>query len=199
MAQISRRQFLRGNFSGSNTVPRPPWALAEAAFASACTRCGDCINACPQHILVLDREARPTLDFGRGECTFCGKCVDACQPQALMKRELAHAGLSELVGRTWCAAPAATPARRRPSAFVPRSWRPPGRKWMRRYAPAAAPATPPARRRRSASADNRVAGPAAGPPQGRASQNTERSEQPSPPSPGRGLGGKPYCSWMLVR
>ena len=87
MAQISRRQFLRGNFSGSNAVPRPPWALAEAAFASACTRCGDCINACPQHIRVLDREARATLDFGRGECTFCGKCVDACQPQALMKRE----------------------------------------------------------------------------------------------------------------
>jgi ferredoxin-type protein NapF len=87
MAQISRRQFLRGNFSGSNAVPRPPWALAEAAFASACTRCGDCIIACPQHILVLDREARPTLDFGRGECTFCGKCVDVCQPQALVKRE----------------------------------------------------------------------------------------------------------------
>lgn len=87
MAQISRRQFLRGNFSGSNAVPRPPWALAEAAFASACTRCGDCLSACPQHILVLDREARPTLDFGRGECTFCGKCVDACQPQALVKRE----------------------------------------------------------------------------------------------------------------
>ncbi len=87
MADISRRQFLRGNFSGSRAVPRPPWALAEAAFASACTRCGDCIDACPQHILVLDKAARPTLDFGRGECTFCGKCVDACRPRALLQRE----------------------------------------------------------------------------------------------------------------
>lgn len=87
MADISRRQFLRGNFSGRKIVLRPPWARAEAAFVAACTRCGDCISACPQHILALDMEARPMLDFGRGECTFCGKCVDACQPQALVKRE----------------------------------------------------------------------------------------------------------------
>lgn len=87
MADISRRQFLRGDFSGRNTVPRPPWALAEAAFIAACTRCRDCIDACPQHILVTDKDARPTVDFGRGECTFCGKCVEACQPRALEKRE----------------------------------------------------------------------------------------------------------------
>lgn len=87
MADISRRQFLRGNFSGRNAAPpRPPWALAEAAFVAACTRCCDCTNVCPQHILVLDREARPTVDFGRGECTFCGKCVEACAPQALARR-----------------------------------------------------------------------------------------------------------------
>lgn len=87
MADISRRQFLRGDFSGGKTVLRPPWARAEAAFVAACTRCRDCVNACPQHILVLDGEARPTVDFGRGECTFCGKCVEACVPRALEKRE----------------------------------------------------------------------------------------------------------------
>ena len=87
MADISRRQFLRGDFSGSNAAPRPPWARVEAAFVAACTRCRDCVNACPQHILVLDREARPTVDFGRGECTFCENCVEACQPRALEKRE----------------------------------------------------------------------------------------------------------------
>lgn len=88
MADISRRQFLRGDFSGRKAAPpRPPWAGAEAAFVAACTRCCDCINACPQHILILDREARPTVDFGRGECTFCGKCADACVPRALDKQE----------------------------------------------------------------------------------------------------------------
>ena len=87
MADISRRQFLRGDFSGKKAVPRPPWVRAEAAFVAACTRCCDCINTCPQHILALDKDARPTVDFGRGECTFCGKCVEACQPRALEKRE----------------------------------------------------------------------------------------------------------------
>ena len=87
MAQISRRQFLRGNFSGSNAVPRPPWALAEAACASACRRCGDCIIACPQHILVADKDLRPIVDFSRGECTFCGQCAEACRPRALEKTE----------------------------------------------------------------------------------------------------------------
>ena len=87
MADISRRRFLRGDFSGSRSAPRPPWARAEAAFAAACTRCRDCVNACPQRILVLDGAGRPTVDFGRGECTFCGKCVEACTPRALERRE----------------------------------------------------------------------------------------------------------------
>ena len=87
MTDISRRQFLRGDFSGSKTLPRPPWALAEAAFVAACTRCGDCLLACPQRILAADRERWPTVDFTRGECTFCGACVEACRPRALEKRE----------------------------------------------------------------------------------------------------------------
>lgn len=88
MADISRRQFLRGDFSGRKAVPpRPPWARPETAFLAACTRCCDCINVCPQHILVLDREAHPTVDFARGECTFCGKCADSCVPRALEKAE----------------------------------------------------------------------------------------------------------------
>ena len=87
MADISRRQFLRGDFSGRKAVLRPPWALEEAAFVAACTRCCDCVNVCPQHILILDREARPTVDFSRGECTFCGKCVEGCLPKALEKQE----------------------------------------------------------------------------------------------------------------
>ncbi len=88
MADISRRQFLRGDFSGRKAVPlRPPWALAEAAFLKACTRCGECVSACPQLILAPGKDGLPRVDFGRGECTFCGKCVEACQPHALEKRE----------------------------------------------------------------------------------------------------------------
>ena len=87
MTGISRRQFLRGDFRGRKTAPlRPPWAREESAFLAACTRCAACLGACPQRILVADREARPVVDFSRGECTFCGKCVEACTPQALERQ-----------------------------------------------------------------------------------------------------------------
>jgi len=59
MVDISRRQFLRGDFSSRKTIVRPPWARAEPAFLAACTRCCDCVNVCPQHILLLDKDARP--------------------------------------------------------------------------------------------------------------------------------------------
>ena len=87
MADISRRQFLRGDFRGSKAAPlRPPWARAEPAFRTACTRCSECLGACPQRIIVIDPERRPVVDFSRGECTFCGKCAEACAPRALERR-----------------------------------------------------------------------------------------------------------------
>jgi ferredoxin-type protein NapF len=79
---ITRRQFLRGDLAGRKSPQRPPWALAEAAFLAACTRCGACVPACPQQILSLVR-GYPEIDFSRAECTFCGKCRDACVPKAL--------------------------------------------------------------------------------------------------------------------
>jgi len=82
----SRRQFLRGRFSPRQAPLRPPWALAEDAFLAACTRCGDCIRACPQGILVEDG-GYPRVEFGKGECTFCGDCVAACQPRALQRQD----------------------------------------------------------------------------------------------------------------
>lgn len=81
----SRRNFLRGRFSARRGPKRPPWALAEDAFLGACTRCGDCVRACPTHI-VIDRDAGyPTIDFGGGECTFCGDCAGACATGALRR------------------------------------------------------------------------------------------------------------------
>lgn len=87
MTDLSRRRFLRGDFTGSKIQARPPWALAEAAFAATCTRCGDCVSACPERILVPDPAGYPTVDFSRGECTFCGACTDACRPKALQRKE----------------------------------------------------------------------------------------------------------------
>ncbi|MFQ5644870.1 MAG: ferredoxin-type protein NapF [Thiogranum sp.] len=82
---ISRMQFLRGDIGGRNVPVRPPWALAEELFTQRCTRCGDCIGACPTGILHQGRGGFPQVDFSRGECLFCTDCSTACKPAALQK------------------------------------------------------------------------------------------------------------------
>ena len=86
MVDLSRRAFFRGR-PRPRVEKRPPWALAEGAFIDHCTRCNDCIKACPTRILVVGDGGYPTVDFREGECTFCGDCVTACQPKALLRTE----------------------------------------------------------------------------------------------------------------
>jgi ferredoxin-type protein NapF len=85
-AQVSRMQFLRGDFKGKETPLRPPWAIAESLFTEICTNCGECISHCPTHIIKSARANFPVIDFSSGECLFCEQCVDVCKPQALLKR-----------------------------------------------------------------------------------------------------------------
>ncbi len=80
-ASIDRRGFFRG-IAGAPAPQRPPWALPEHQFTSACDGCGACIGACPQAILVPAAGGLPRIDFSRGGCTFCGQCVDACGRRA---------------------------------------------------------------------------------------------------------------------
>jgi ferredoxin-type protein NapF len=86
VVDASRRGFLRGRPSPKAEI-RPPWALAEALFINHCTRCNDCLPACPQHIVIAGDGGYPTVDFSRNECTFCGECTKACRPQALMRHD----------------------------------------------------------------------------------------------------------------
>jgi ferredoxin-type protein NapF len=79
---VSRRQFLRGDVRGSRAGIRPPWALPEAAFTAQCTRCDDCVTACPDSLIARGSGGYPEIDFRRGACTFCRKCVDACRASA---------------------------------------------------------------------------------------------------------------------
>lgn len=85
----SRRNFLRGKVSVHTAELRPPWALAEADFTAACTRCGDCARACPTRIIKQGDGGYPTVDFSLGECTFCADCVTACAPKALIREDAA--------------------------------------------------------------------------------------------------------------
>jgi len=84
---LSRRNFLRGRFSARKGPLRPPWALAEADFLRACTRCGDCVKACPTGVINDHDSGYPAIDFAAGECTFCGDCVTACTKGALKRAQ----------------------------------------------------------------------------------------------------------------
>ncbi|MBL8516930.1 MAG: ferredoxin-type protein NapF [Betaproteobacteria bacterium] len=80
----SRRSFLRGRARPPRPAPRPPWALApDAAFLQACTRCGDCVDICPQKVLVVGDGGFPEIRFEFAGCTLCGECERACAPCAL--------------------------------------------------------------------------------------------------------------------
>ena len=83
--QVSRMQFLRGDFKGKTLPLRPPWAVDESLFTEICTNCGECISQCPTHIIKHARASYPVVDFTSGECTFCNICVETCKPHALLK------------------------------------------------------------------------------------------------------------------
>jgi len=86
-AALSRRSFLSGKFSRPVVELQPPWALPQALFEQACTRCDACIGACPSRIVRRGTGGFPTIDFlqGTGVCTFCGDCLTACLPRALRR------------------------------------------------------------------------------------------------------------------
>lgn len=84
---LSRRALLFGRPAAEAAPLRPPWARPEAAFSQACTRCDDCIRACPESVLARGRDGLPRFDPQAGECTFCGDCAAACQHDAFRARD----------------------------------------------------------------------------------------------------------------
>lgn len=72
-------------------VHRPPRALEESQFLNACTRCGDCVDACPHDAIDLagprfrDAEGTPMINPSSVPCYMCEDtpCVSACEPDAL--------------------------------------------------------------------------------------------------------------------
>lgn len=110
--------FLTGLAGLSRSLPaaalRPPGALPEREFQSACVRCGLCVRSCPYKTLVLselgDGPAAGTPYFIARDipCEMCDDipCVKACPTGALdhslVNIEKARMGVASLVGRDTC-------------------------------------------------------------------------------------------------
>ena len=82
---IKRRSFLRGRITGpTQAASRPPWAVEpDALFTARCTRCGDCVRACPRQVLKTGDGGFPTIDFAEAGCSLCGDCAKSCKTGAI--------------------------------------------------------------------------------------------------------------------
>lgn len=106
--------FVQQSKSQPAKALRPPGALPEPEFQSACVRCGLCVRACPYKTLRLaelgDGPAIGTPYFVAREtpCEMCDDipCVKACPTGALSKTlteiDKARMGVASLVGRESC-------------------------------------------------------------------------------------------------
>jgi ferredoxin-type protein NapF len=84
MIDPRRRIFLRGGATPGHAVARPPWAAQpDETFTARCTRCGDCLRACPRGLLRAGDGGFPVIDFSRQGCSLCGDCSRACRPAAI--------------------------------------------------------------------------------------------------------------------
>jgi MauM/NapG family ferredoxin protein len=70
---------------------RPPGARDEQDFLNICSRCGNCVHACPVQAIQLDHSAHrangaPYIDPTMAACTMCDElaCMNQCPSSALM-------------------------------------------------------------------------------------------------------------------
>jgi ferredoxin-type protein NapG len=69
---------------------RPPGSIHEDQFRTQCSRCGDCVRACPAHCIKIDwsgdkGEGVPYIDPDEMSCVLCVElaCMHACPTGAL--------------------------------------------------------------------------------------------------------------------
>lgn len=105
--KINRRDFFKFGLSkSSNAISkridrkaprigiRPPGAVSEQEFLLLCTRCNDCVDACPHDVIFKPTFSSakiygetPFLSLSTKACEFCEDmpCITACKPNALVR------------------------------------------------------------------------------------------------------------------
>lgn len=117
---VSRRDFLFGRLRAKRAaestpaarprpipVHRPPGALPEAEFLDVCTRCGDCIRACPHDAIRLagprmrSAAGTPVIEVDTVPCAMCADlpCIASCAPGALLPQ--APKKMATAIIETW--------------------------------------------------------------------------------------------------
>lgn len=124
---------------------RPPGALPEADFLSACTRCDDCIKACP-HLVIRkagievgkDVATTPIIVPGDNSCRFCDgfPCIQACASGAL---RLPNSDIKIRIGTAVVREPACYSVQKQPCDYC-QTYCPETEKAIRVSGPGSAPA-----------------------------------------------------------
>ncbi|GJL56830.1 MAG: hypothetical protein NPIRA02_39620 [Nitrospirales bacterium] len=66
---------------------RPPGAVGETDFLERCTKCGDCVEACPFDAIRNHRiDQTPVILAEEQPCQLCEDfpCIEACETEALL-------------------------------------------------------------------------------------------------------------------
>ncbi len=88
-------------------VIRPPGSVDEATFLKACTRCEDCVNACPHDAIQIassrfrGAQGTPIIDPASQPCLMCEDkpCIAACPTDALLSTQPHTIATAEI--QTW--------------------------------------------------------------------------------------------------
>ncbi len=95
---------------GRRHIPvfRPPGAVDEPTFLAECTRCDECVRACPHDAIIhapsrlREIEGTPIIDPDRQPCLLCDDlpCVSACEPDVLSRAVPVMMGTAQIRSQT---------------------------------------------------------------------------------------------------